>query len=170
MGKWRLGRFALKICKSHHSQYNRTERKKLTMTNKEQLKKALSIIKKSKLLNQTSWRVIKDCENVQCIYLCPNKSVFSQEIEDTCEDGYFQSLNIHYHKCTIHMNRGYLGSIVFHFIDDFMNFIKEINLDVDLSTYEEDIVVSLSCYKRTVEILEKYLKEVKKYKKGNKNG
>ena len=138
------------------------------MTDKEQLKKVLSIIKKRNLLNQASWIAQREPENVQGIILYPTKSIFSQEIEDTFEDGWgwIRSLNIEYKEAIIRTSRGYLSDITFYSVDDLIKFIKEMNLDVDFLAYLHDTEVTLDCYKNCVKTLDKFIKEIKKYEKG----
>ena len=136
------------------------------MTDKEQLKKVLSIIKKRNLLNQASWIAQREPENVQGIILYPTKSIFSQEIEDTFDTGYFCSLNIEYKKSIIRTSRGFLNNIIFYSVDDLIKFIKEMNLDVDFLAYLHDTEVTLDCYKNCVKTLDKFVKEIKKYEKG----
>lgn len=142
----------------------------LIKKDEEQLKKVLSIIKKDKLLNETTWKAYRDDGCLQAIFLYPDKSIFSQEIEDTFNIGELRSLNIHYKKGIIRTNRGSLTDISFYSIDESMKFINEIGLSVDFSVFEKDTEVVLSNYKNCVEILENYIKKIKKYKKGKKNG
>ena len=138
------------------------------MTDKERSKKVLSIIKKRNLLNQASWIAQREFENVQSIILYPTKSIFSQEIEDTFEDGWgwIRSLNIEYKEAIIRTSRGYLSDITFYSVDDLIKFIKEMNLDVDFLAYLHDTEVTLDCYKNCVKTLDKFVKEIKKYEKG----
>ncbi len=148
------------------------------MTDKEQLKKALSIIKKRNLLNQSSWVAGREPENVQSIFLYPTESIFSQEIEDIFKDGWIQTLEVNYKKAAIRTSRSYLSDIVFcsiddiafYSIDDAIKFIKEMDLDVNFDDYLLDTTVTLSCYRNCVKTLDKCIKEVEKYEKGKQNG
>lgn len=134
------------------------------MKHKIKEKDALKAIKEDGILNSASWKVICHMnENLNVIYLYPDKSVFCQRIEDGMEEGYFRKLNIRYKNSVIHMTRGYLSSIDFYSTKDVIQFIKDFNLKVDFEEYLKSAKMTLGNYNNSVNHLKNCIKEVEEY-------